>query len=129
MENFRSFECGPDPFGQTWQVQFKWMQTAISIRHSDTVDAKFVLRSEGETVEKSIAMPHLALRDTAERLKVTMSDAWCTRIAAKHLCFLIESGEDMEKSLITLDGAQVSGYGEDIVKWEGEQVRKRRGAA
>ena len=46
MLNFRQFEVGPDPFGRKWQVLFKWMQTAISLRHSDTVDVKFVLRSD-----------------------------------------------------------------------------------
>ena len=34
-ENFRAFEAGPDPFGQTWQVEFRWIQNAISIRHAD----------------------------------------------------------------------------------------------
>ena len=129
MENFRTFECGPDPFGRTWQVQLKWLQTAISIRHSDTVDAKFVLRSEGETVEKTIALPHLALRETAEQLKIVMSDSWCARIAVRHLRYLVESGEDMDKTVVTLDGAQVAGYGKDTLEWERQQVKKRRGAA
>jgi hypothetical protein len=44
MQNFRQFEAGPDPFGRKFQVFFKWLQTAISIRHSDTVDVKFVLQ-------------------------------------------------------------------------------------
>jgi hypothetical protein len=44
MRNFRQFELGPDPFGRKWQVSFKWLQTAISLRHSDTVDAKFLLQ-------------------------------------------------------------------------------------
>ena len=114
MQNFRDFACGPDPFGRMWQVQLKWLQTAISIRHSDTVDVKFVLRSDAEVSQKTIALPHLALRQTAERLGVTMSDAWCARLAVEHLRFLIESGEDMDKDLVTLDAAQVTGYAEDL---------------
>ena len=43
MLNFRQFEAGPDPFGRKFQVFFKWLQTAISIRHADTVDVKFIL--------------------------------------------------------------------------------------
>ena len=43
MQSFREFEAGPDPFGRKFQAQFKWLQTAISIRHSDTVDVKFIL--------------------------------------------------------------------------------------
>ena len=45
MQNFRQFEAGPDPFGRKFQVFFKWLQTAISIRHSDTVDVKFILQN------------------------------------------------------------------------------------
>lgn len=129
MENFREFECGPDPFGRNWHVQLKWLQTAISIRHSDTVDVKYVLRAEGETIEKTIAIPHLALREHGKRLNVVLSDALCARIAQRHLRFLVESGEDMDKSLITLDAAQVAGYLEDEAQWEREQIRKKRGAA
>src|SRR6185295_15560509 len=57
MENFRQFEAGSDPFGGVWAVQFKWLQTAISLRHSDTVDVRFVLRSGEKRLEKTIAMP------------------------------------------------------------------------
>jgi len=46
MLNFRQFEAGPDPFGRKFQVFFKWLQTAISLRHADTVDVKFVLEDE-----------------------------------------------------------------------------------
>jgi hypothetical protein len=123
MQNFRDFASGPDPFGRMWQVQLKWLQTAISIRHSDTVDVKFILRSDGEVSEKTIALPHLALRQAAERLKVTMSDAWCARIAVAHLQFLIESGDDMDKDLVTLDAAQVNGYADDLSRAEPAQQR------
>ena len=48
--NYREFEAGPDPFGRKFQVLLKWLQTAISIRHSDTVDVKYILTAEnGET--------------------------------------------------------------------------------
>ena len=46
MFNFREFEAGPDPFGRKYQVMMKWLQTAISIRHADTVDVKFLLADE-----------------------------------------------------------------------------------
>ena len=52
MLNFREFQAGPDPFGRTFQVLMKWMQTAISIRHSDTVDVKFLLRGDDATARK-----------------------------------------------------------------------------
>ena len=110
MENFRQFEAGPDPFGRTWKVEFKWLQTAISLRHSDTVDVKFVLR-EGETrAQKTVAMPHIDLLQLSKKTGRTMTDAWCSRLAALHLKHMIETGEDIEKDLVTLSPAEMAEY-------------------
>lgn len=110
MENFRQFEAGPDPFGRTWKVEFKWMQTAISLRHSDTVDVKFVLR-DGETrAQKTIAMPHVDLLERSKKTGRPMTDAWCSRLAALHLKHIIETGEDVEKDLVTLSAEEVAEY-------------------
>ena len=129
MENFREFRCGPDPFGRTWEVWFKWLQTAISIRHSDSVDVKFVVRSGEETGQKTISMPHRMLRELASELGVKMTDAWCARLARQHLEHLILSGEDLEKDLITPSRAQLRQYAENEKNQELEEVRSRRGAA
>lgn len=110
MENFRQFEAGPDPFGRTWKVEFKWLQTAISLRHSDTVDVKFVLR-EGETrAQKTIAMPHIDLLQLSKKTGRPMTDAWCSRLAALHLKRIVETGEDLEKDLVTLSPEQLAEY-------------------
>ena len=59
MFSYREFEAGPDPFGRKFRVFLKWLQTAISIRHADTVDVRFVLTDEyGAGTEKTIALPH-----------------------------------------------------------------------
>jgi hypothetical protein len=58
VRNFREFEAGPDPFGRTWRVEFKWLLTAIYLRHSDSVDVKFILRCDDIKVEKTIALRH-----------------------------------------------------------------------
>jgi hypothetical protein len=110
MENFREFEAGPDPFGRTWKVRLKWMQTAISIRHSDTVDAKFLLDTEGERLEKLVAMPHTQLIGLTKEAGTPMTDAWCSRLAALHLKHVIESGEDLEKDLVTPSPEQLRAY-------------------
>ncbi|HKW99922.1 MAG TPA: hypothetical protein VJN43_19435 [Bryobacteraceae bacterium] len=110
METFRQFEAGPDPFGRTWKVEFKWLQTAISLRHSDTVDVKFVL-SDGEArVEKTIAMPHVDLVALSNKTGRPMNDAWCSRIAALHLKRMVETGEDLEKDLVTLSAQELAEY-------------------
>ena len=111
VENIRRFEAGPDPFGRTWEVEFRWLQTGISIRHADTVDVKFVLWTEGsedkpedqeDKQEKVIALPHPLLLSLSAETGHPLTDAWCTRLAARHLRYMIESGEDLEKTLVTL---------------------------
>ena len=53
IENFRRFQAGPDPFGRTWDVEFRWQQNGISIRHADTVDVKFHLSRDGDDRRRS----------------------------------------------------------------------------
>lgn len=102
-DNFRFFEAGPDPFGRTWRVEFRWLQTGISIRHADTVDVKFVVWTEEEPKqEKVMALPHPALLKLSEQSKHELTDGWCLKLAATHLKSMIESGEDLEKTLVTL---------------------------
>jgi hypothetical protein len=129
MLNFRQFEIGPDPFGRKWQVQFKWLLTAISLRHSDTVDVKFVLLSDDARVQKQIAMPHVDLLELSRRTGHEMSDAWCARLAAMHLKRMVESGEDLEKDLVTVGLHELSGYAAEIAREEGADLTVRRGAA
>jgi hypothetical protein len=107
LENSRRFEAGPDPFGRTWEVEFRWLQTGISIRHADTVDVTFVLWTEGpgekeEKQEKVMALPHPHLLTLSAETGHALTDPWCMRLAARHLKYMIESGEDLEKTLVTL---------------------------
>ncbi len=119
MLNFRQFEAGPDPFGRKFQVFFKWLQTAISIRHADTVDVKFVLEDEsaGRT-EKTIALPHPALLAVSREIGRKMDDAWCARLAELHLLHLVETGEDIEKDLVTVTPADLKTYAAEIARME-----------
>jgi hypothetical protein len=126
MLNFRQFEVGPDPFGRKWQVLFKWMQTAIALRHSDTVDVKFALRSDDTRVKKQIAMPHADLLELSRSTGHEMSDAWCSRLAAMHLKRMVESGEDLEKDLVTVRLNELAGYAAGIASEEGADLTARR---
>ncbi|MDQ2839525.1 MAG: hypothetical protein M3Y72_00470 [Acidobacteriota bacterium] len=111
----RLFDAGPDLFGRTWRVQFRWLQTAISIRHADTVDVKFfVTPNDGPAEEKVIALPHPALLQlTAERHR-NLSDPYCMRLAAAHLKHMIETSEDMDKTLVTVSSQELSAYDQQL---------------
>ena len=123
MENFRQFEAGPDPFGRKFQVLFKWMQTAISLRHADTVDVKFILVDEsGGRTEKTIALPHADLLRVAKEVGRKMDDPWCSRLGAMHLRHLVETGEDMEKDLVTVNAADLKNYAASLADTEKSAV-------
>jgi hypothetical protein len=113
MESFRRFQAGPDPFGRTWEVEFRWLQTGISIRHADTVDVKFIVWTEDgdeqreEKQEKVIALPHPDLLALSSRNGHPLTDSWCLKLAATHLKHMIETGEDLEKTLVTLSAADL----------------------
>jgi len=82
-------------------VLFKWLQTAISMRGADTVDVKFILRMR--TVrgpKRHRASPRQPpRREPPDRPR--HGRPWCARLAALHLLRVVETGEDMEKDLVT----------------------------
>jgi hypothetical protein len=100
-ENFRRFEAGPDPFGRTWTVEFRWQQNAISIRHSDTIDVKYQLICGENAEEKVIALRHPDLLELSRKLNRPLTDPWCMKLAGLHLKEMIETDRDMEKTLVT----------------------------
>ncbi len=123
MLNFRQFEAGPDPFGRKFQVMFKWLQTAISIRHADTVDVKFILEDEnGVRSEKTIALPHGLLVELSRSTGRKIDDPWCARLAELHLLRLVETGEDMEKDLVTVSAAELKEHTAEIARLEQAEI-------
>ena len=111
----RLFEAGPDPFGRIWKVQFRWLQTGISIRHADTVDVKFFVTPDGGVPEeKVIALPHPALLKITSQRGHKLTDPFCMRLAAAHLKHMIETSEDMEKTLVTVPEHLLLAYDEQL---------------
>lgn len=105
----RLFQAGPDPFGRMWQVQFRWLQNAITIRHADAVDVKFLVTPDGgEGEEKVIAIPHPALLDFCANRKLKLSDPLCLHVAAAHLRQMITTLEDMDKTLVTMQPEEIA---------------------
>lgn len=127
MLNYREFDAGPDPFGRKFHVYFKWLQTAISIRHADTVDVKFILDEEGGSrAEKTIALQHADLIRFAAETGRSIDDPWCARLATAHLLHLIATGEDMEKDLVTVSYADLKRYAAEIASAEQSAITAAR---
>jgi len=111
MENFRHFRAGPDPFGRVWQVDLLWLQTATSIRHSDSVDVKFLLSGDDSQVEKMVSLQCPDLLELSRKSGRAVTDPWCMNLAAHHLASMVESGEDFEKPLVTVKPEELENYG------------------
>jgi len=124
MLNFRQFDAGPDPFGRKFRALFEWLQTAISIRHSDTVDVKFILTGEdGSRTRKVIALPHASLLRISRESGRALDDPWCSRLAALHLLHMVSTGEDMEKDLVTARIEDLTRYAADLARAEQAEAR------
>jgi len=113
--NLREFEAGPDPFGRVWKVSFIWLQTGISIRHADTVDIKFVVNDGSYRDEKVTALPHALMLEATAKADVPLSDTLCMQVAGSHIKRMIETGEDLEKPLVTLQAADIDRALSEIV--------------
>jgi hypothetical protein len=110
QQNSRRFQA-TDPFGRKWDVEFRWLQTAISIRHSDSVDVKFAISTEGEPKqERVVALMHPDLLALSKKTGHPLTDAWCLKLAAAHLRHMIETAEDLEKILVTMQPAELEEY-------------------
>ena len=110
---FRHFTA-PDLFGAPIEVEFRWIQNGISIRHADTVDVKFEIVMEGRREERVLALPHPHLLRVSAESGHPITDPWCSRMAALHLKHMIESGDDFEKTLVTLTGDQMNEYAKKL---------------
>jgi hypothetical protein len=113
MENYRRFQA-VDPYGRAWQVEFRWQQNAISIRHSDSVDVKFQLIQGEDVTEKVVALAHPDLLTLSKRLGRHLTDAWLMKLAALHIKYMIETDRDMEKTLVSASIEDLERYDQSI---------------
>jgi hypothetical protein len=115
LPNYRRFQAGPDPFDRTWDVEFRWLQNGISIRHADTIDVKFACWTTDEgPIERVVAMRHPDLLALSAKTGVPLSDPWCLKLAALHLKRMIETAEDMDKTLVTIQPAELELYASEL---------------
>ncbi len=120
MQNFRDLKLGPDPFGRMWHAQFKYLQTGISIRHSDSVDVCYILDNGDERVRKTVVIQNADIRAYGARTGRPVSDAWCSRIAMCKLRYVIETAEDLEKEYLPVTAQEIEEFDSKIKKWEDE---------
>ena len=80
---------------------------------------KFILADDnGSRTEKTIALPHAVLLQVSREMDRPMDDPWCARLAEMHLLHLVNTGEDMEKDLITVSLADLKLYATELASIE-----------
>jgi len=108
-ENFRRFFVA-DPFGRKWDVEFRWQQNAISIRHADAIDCKYYVSTGEERRELVVSLPHAALLAVARQAGRELTDAWVVRLAGLHVERMISTWEDLDKAIAVLSPDEISAY-------------------
>jgi len=64
--------------------------------------------------EKVVALLHPDLLRLSTSTGHPLTDPWCMKIAGLHLKNMIESGEDMEKTLVTTQPAELEQYAREL---------------
>lgn len=77
---------------QDYHCRFVYLQTAISLRHSDTVDVKFRVNGAGVIV----ALPHTAWVEYQRQKGQALTDERATKVAATLLREALERGENVD---------------------------------
>ena len=112
-EQLRNFQVS-DPFGRAWDVEFRWLQNAISIRHADTVDLKYYITDGDERRELVVALPHPQLLKICAERGRPLTDAWCLRLGSAHVRHMVSTWADMDRTLVTPDAAELAAYNAEI---------------
>ena len=101
--DYRDFQVRSSLTQQDYHCQFVYLQTAISLRHSDTVDVKFLVNGTGVVV----ALPHTAWVEYQHRTGQPLTDGHASEVAASLLQEALERGDDIELLDLSPTTAQV----------------------
>lgn len=94
--DYQHFTCTSQADGTEYHCHLVYLQTAISLRHSDTIDARFLVNGTRVTV----ALPHAAFAQRAQRAGAELADAEAAAIAASWLKRTLEAGGAVEDMLV-----------------------------
>lgn len=125
IENIRRFLVN-DPFGRSWDAEFRWQQNAISIRHADAIDCKYYLSTGEERRELVVSLQHADLVNVAADSGRELSDAWVTRLAGLHVRHMISSWEDIDKTIAVVSRSEIEAYNAALEQTAAQAAGARR---
>jgi hypothetical protein len=70
----------------------------------------FVTPDGGDPQEKVVALPNHVLLSLFGESNRKLTDPLCMRLAAAHLKHMIETSEDMDKTLVTVSAKELAAY-------------------
>ena len=94
---YEEFSVPSPASGKIQHCRFHTLMTGISLRHSDTVDVKFLVDGKGVV----IALPHVAFAEHHRRTGRALTDAMAIQMAGLFLKELLEKGERVQDQLLT----------------------------
>jgi hypothetical protein len=104
------FEVVRKALPETAKVRFVHLYPAIATRHSDTIDAQFLV--DGQKVIVSISCA--ALAELRERENVYLRDQQLAEMAALHLRHTLEAGYDATQAELFLGGVELRTLGREL---------------
>ncbi|MFQ5926704.1 MAG: hypothetical protein ACE5MH_04640 [Terriglobia bacterium] len=96
--------------GESYRVRFSHLWVAISTRHSDTVDCKFLVNGRGVIV----ALAHLGYVGFRERTGRQLSDPEAAALAAAYLRDSLEDERLGERSVLYVSPEEVVGWADRL---------------
>ncbi len=89
---YRDFQVRSGLTHEEYKCRFVYLQTAISLRHSDTIDVKFTVNGAGVIV----ALPHTAWVEHLKKTGHPLTDDQAAQAAAVLLKEALERGDNVE---------------------------------
>jgi len=104
------FEVSSKSLGAPLKVHFVHLYSAIATRHSDTIDAVFLVAGLKATVAVSCA----TLAELREREGINLADQQLADIAALYLRRTLEQGYEATEAELFLGGEQLRALGREL---------------
>jgi hypothetical protein len=104
------FEVASKTLSATAKVRFVHLYPAIATRHSDTIDAQFLV--DGHKVIVSISCA--TLTELREQEKVHLTDQQLAEIAALHLRRTLQNGYDATQAELFVAGPELRSLAREL---------------
>jgi len=104
------FEVRPKSLGAPLKVHFVHLYSAIATRHSDTVDAVFLVDGRKAIVAISFA----TLAELRERQGINLTDQQLADMAALYLRRTLEQGYEATEAELFLQGEELEALGREL---------------